>query len=519
MSTYEVESYSISTLGQLLDRYSYRGAGYSQGKSHLSYFDDYLTAIGARTIVIEHSYTDRDYLEDYVAYYARCHASYDRRCARLHFFSAQFEKDAIERMLEAHEATLDQFRSSYLGFMVVRPLPSTVIGRTCLVTYGNIGRDRAFPSAGIYKANLLGVPLAVCSLPFQEQDTDVAACATSALWSVFNATGRLFQHSIPSPAEITKASAASQRPANRTLPAFNGLSAAQMADGIRSVGLEPSYVGVANLDLLLVGATAYLRAGIPALLLGEIIEAIPGSPQLSRGHHAIALAGFSLPKGPARAFTGTNGTLFSATSIIRLYAHDDQVGPFSRIVVHAGAAHPLLTSWPDKNKTRGHVYFRPEILLVPLYHKIRVPVQSIISIVVSLDEWLEPARLAGIIQLKQRIEWDVGLIEIAQLKAFIHGDKDIIPDFRARALRDDMPRYLWQIDASCDGVRRFSILLDATDLLQGGNVVGVLPYDKNACLAVAALARNPAVSNYIKSTGNRGLETIVKWFADNAAQL
>ena len=32
----------------------------------------------------------------------------------------------------------------------------------------------------------------------------MAACATSALWSLFQKTAKIFQHSIPSPVEITK---------------------------------------------------------------------------------------------------------------------------------------------------------------------------------------------------------------------------------------------------------------------------------------------------------------------------
>jgi hypothetical protein len=519
MSTYEVEDYSVSNLGLLLDRYSHQAMGYSQGKSHLSYLDDYLSFLGATAILVEHPYTDRDYLEDYVAYYARCHASYERRCARLHFFSSKLGQDVIAKVIASDDAAIQLLKSSYLGFIVVRPLPSTVIGRSCLVTYGNKVRERAFPPARIYKVHILGIELSVSSLPFQEQDTDVAACATSALWSVFNATGHLFQHSIPSPAEITKAAAASQRAVSRTLPALNGLSAEQIADAIRSVGLEPLYIGVTNLDLLLVSASAYLRARIPPLLLGAIIEAIPSTTAREVGLHAIALAGFSVPKGPPRPYIGTNGTLFSAGSIIRLYAHDDQVGPFSRIVVDPAASRPLLTSWPDQNGIRGHTFFDPKILLVPLYHKIRVPVASVISTIVSLDEWLEPARLAKIIPLAERLEWDLALIEIADLKAEVHGDRTIIEGFRMSALRDDMPRYIWRVGASSGASKQFTLLVDATDLLQGGHVAGVLPYSRDTCLAVAALAKNPAVSNYIKSTGNRALEMIVKWFADHTASI
>jgi hypothetical protein len=182
----------------------------------------------------------------------------------------------------------------------------------------------------------------------------------------------------------------------------------QMADAIRSVGLEPLYISAKNLELLLIGATAYLRAKIPCLLMGAIHECIPGSPARRLGHHAIALAGFGQPKGPAVSY---DSTLFSAPSTTRLYAHDDQVGPFSRIQIDRTQPHALLTSWIDRNKLRGNVFFEPEILLVPLYHKIRVPITSVISTIVALDRWLETARQATVLSLAHQIEWDIVLTE------------------------------------------------------------------------------------------------------------
>jgi hypothetical protein len=56
----------------------HRGLGYSEAKSHLSYFDEYFSTVGAKMILTENPYTDRDYLENCAAYYARCDAGYDR---------------------------------------------------------------------------------------------------------------------------------------------------------------------------------------------------------------------------------------------------------------------------------------------------------------------------------------------------------------------------------------------------------------------------------------------------------
>jgi hypothetical protein len=50
------------------------------------YLVRYLTAVRARTIIVEHEYIDGDYLDDYAAFYAKSFAKYPRWCKRLHFF-------------------------------------------------------------------------------------------------------------------------------------------------------------------------------------------------------------------------------------------------------------------------------------------------------------------------------------------------------------------------------------------------------------------------------------------------
>jgi hypothetical protein len=54
-----------------------------------------------------------------------------------------------------------------LGFIVVKPLPSTVIGRTCLVTYARSEKNRVYPSTQVYDVHMFGIKFQVDSLPFQ----------------------------------------------------------------------------------------------------------------------------------------------------------------------------------------------------------------------------------------------------------------------------------------------------------------------------------------------------------------
>ncbi|WP_373852305.1 hypothetical protein [Bradyrhizobium sp.] len=505
----EVRTYNPSVLGTLLNELSHKQALDATTKPHLSYLQDYLRDIGARTIVVETPYTDRDYLEDYAAYYARCHEQYGRRCSRLHFFSSSFDQALIDRAIVGDKTCVSQLQGNYLGFIVVKPLPSTVIGRTCLVTYARLEGSREYPATREYKVHLFGIELSVRSLPFQEQDRDVAACATSALWSVFNETGHIFQHNIPSPAEITNAAAESRRVMSRALPAGSGLTAEQIADAIRSVGLEPGYIKAENIDLLLISATAYLRAGIPGILLGALIrQKNKRSRPVELGLHAVALAGYGRPEGKPVQY---GSTLFSATGSTRLYAHDDQLGPFSKLIVDRNKFPGLLSSSASE---RTGIRFSPQTLLVPLYHKIRVPVEAVISAIAALNGFVEATRQAIVVPLDKPVVWDIQLVSNADLKREVYGNGAILGEFRRKALLEDLPRYMWRASAEVGGSRLFDLLFDATDLLQGGHFTTGIPYSKETCMKIASLARVPR--GILSRSSNRVMAMALNWFTENA---
>lgn len=263
---YSVVEYRIKNLRRILGDSPDIDASALEDKLHLVYFEEYFAALKAKTIVVETEYIDRDFLEDYAGYYVRCFTKYRRKCRRLHFFNLAFSEKDFEAVLSGSptQITPDILDDAYLGFVVVKPLPQTIIGRTCLKTYADDGR-RHYSSTQVFTANLFGIQLKIQTLPFQEQDSVVAACATSALWSVFHASGSLMQHNIPSPVEITRKATSLLPLETRSLP-NRGLTPAQMAYAIRGVGLEPFLVDATNLSALKRTAHAYLRGGLPLLL-------------------------------------------------------------------------------------------------------------------------------------------------------------------------------------------------------------------------------------------------------------
>jgi hypothetical protein len=95
----------------------------------------YLADLGAQTVLVEDQYFDRDYLSEFAAFYCTSSAGYPNVCRRLHYFSAAFDRSALERAIADDSDARGLLEKSYLGFIVLRPIPGTPFGRTVLTWY------------------------------------------------------------------------------------------------------------------------------------------------------------------------------------------------------------------------------------------------------------------------------------------------------------------------------------------------------------------------------------------------
>jgi hypothetical protein len=478
-------------------------------KHHIGYLHGFLDKIDCRAILVEDHYVDRDYLEDFAAYHVRAFYPYRRHCARLHFFGMQLKEDDITKLIRSDPDAIarEALQDAYLGFVVIKPLPFTVVGRTCLRTYPNDPPDeRRYPVAYDERVNLFGIELTVRTLPFQEQDRDVAACASSALWSVFHATGKRFQHAIPSPVQITNIATQRSGYDERVLPNQNGLNSRQIADAIRAVELEPCTIGLCsradasgkparagNRDILLkIAAAAYLRAGIPCVLLSCTHERLSGDKRRELGNHAMALTGYRMPEAEPVAY-GDAQILFDASRINRLYAHDDQVGPFARMGFRADGG--LATSQVNSHDKRDRIVAEPTHLMVPLYHKIRIPFQQVLRLAFQIDRMIETIRNVGGVSppSDDRIVWDLELTTLEDYRARLRAS-DLAPEAKLAALVAQMPRFIWRLAAADKvGAPLFDLLFDPTDLLQGRLFLRAVGYRQASLdsLMFAMIANDP----------------------------
>ena len=437
-------------------------------KRRAVYLTNYLTRLNTRLIIVEPAYIDAGYLDDYAAYYVKCFKTYDRRCKRIHFFSEEFSVTDFLRIIDGKtsKAVRKKFSDSYLGFVVARPLPDAIIGRTVLKTYDDDNGRRNYSCIREYKANLFGIDLKVDSLAFQEQDTVMAACATVALWCAFNKTRDLFNSPAPTPAEITRA--ANRLVYNsRSIPS-HGLNVQQMTNVIQHVGLEPEVIKVSDTTPFVSLVYSHLKWGLPVILAVEIVG-LEEQPL----KHAITLVGYSERKDPVRDYEVKLGKVEACPPMVglridRLFAHDDRIGPFLRLDIemrNPTEKNPipvvLRPKWPtdasnSKNKKSPAIY--PLTVIVPVYHKIRVTFQDVEKLLLKFTEVLR------LIQPKKSIEWDLHLTTTNEYKSLIKGDATIPQSVKRRVLLEAKPKYFWRAVLTFDKAKTLELLADATDM-------------------------------------------------------
>ena len=95
-----------------------------RARRQVEYLRCYLTDLGAKTVVEEPQYFDRDYLAEFSAFYATSSKGYSNVCRRLHLFAIE-EREVRRRVYEAlagDSVSLAMLNAAYLGFSVIRPL-------------------------------------------------------------------------------------------------------------------------------------------------------------------------------------------------------------------------------------------------------------------------------------------------------------------------------------------------------------------------------------------------------------
>ncbi len=480
----QILPYSDSNLADALAN-KYTPSEVIASKKHFRYLIDYLgrSGLNAQTIVIEDDYISKDFLHDFASYYALCFERYSKFCKRVHFFSTSITTEKFQAVILGNEEDHKEFWEKYLGFIVVKPIPVTVIGYSILKTYSNSQdiNDRNFWGIRKYKMHFFGNEIEFASLAFQEQDSVLAACATTAIWTMLNKASVDFYTILKSPSQITKDADNVSPDGSRLFP-NKGLSLLQICQAILNSGLvsevkQPDYslkntkgeevAKVVSNRYLKKILSAYSSIGIPIILVIKV----PNDDSYSL--HAITVLGFK-QKVPVSIVPKTEIT-WLADNIEKFYAHDDQWGPFVRIEFKDDAE--IETPWTVFHPQNLPTYTTN--IVVAVYPKIRISYEDIEAIVLGLDTIFT---LFFSNKIVYDLAWDIKIDFSENHKSCLKQSSLDNGDKLSR-LTKSQPKYLWIATCFIGEFKILEFTFDATDVVNGmigKDLISYLPDDIKA---------------------------------------
>lgn len=468
------------------------------------YLARYLSQLGTRTIVVEHHYIDRHFREEYDLYHSRLLVPPPTHCRRFHFFSRDLDSAGLSNQLEkalADKAAVEKDLSGvYLGFVVLRPLVHAPIGRSILRHLTN-EPERDISATVRVTAHLAGLELIVRGTAFQQQDREVGACATVAVWMAMSVAARLDGSRAPSPAFIAKAAARTAGLEGRVLPS-RGLTLGQVTDAIRACGFDPEvFRPTENVPVFVHQLHCYLRSGMPVVLV--VAEDLHTTDA-----HAVTVVGYKF--GPTRPELEYGLVPTRSRKIEKLYVHDDRLGPYARAelvpeYLPPDPAYPDDPAKPERPPTPGLLsvsirqddreeqegLMRIRHAIVPVYPRLRLPAEELFAISSRYVDLIENAG-AGYGAESETFFVRAGsyLDELCRLHATFQVQ---LPDTGlGRFLRDlTLPRWTcvnrWW---SAEGAPLADFLLDSTDILHDVDraVLAVVVFDDRLRPALTELA-------------------------------
>jgi hypothetical protein len=454
---------------------------YEQPHRQLQYVAAYVERLGAKAVLIEQSYIDRDYIDDHNSFYGSSLTDPTNRCQRVHFFS--LDPVALQKAFKDIRAIAfangrDKYDSasgqlsdrSYLGFTVIKPLRGSPVGRTVLRHCPELGKGgenvRDFSCTRYYSTHVGGVELRVKGLAFQQQDLGVSACATTALWSAISKATDFEQLKVPTPASITMLASRYSLPHGRAMPS-EGLSLDQMCQAVEGVGLAPLLYNTSEFAT----ARRYIHTAVRSSLSAVLIL------EENDSRHAVTLTGMRIDEN-AEASWILPGVNDASRVVKAAYVHDDRHGPYVRanLVNHMGKAVVELETNAKKPERWGLSH-----ILVPLHHKVRLAFGGVSQAEAFLAPKLQRLRqLTGEFDPLRPEDNPMTSAKSIQkatryLESLMMSEPKLTPDQIDSLINQvELSRYVGVVTFSADSFGRIEVVLDTTSTSKDVQVLCVI---------------------------------------------
>jgi hypothetical protein len=294
-----------------------------------------------------------------------------------------------------------------------------------------------------------------------------------------------------------------------------------MAHAIKSVSLEPFLIRVAEGKVLHAAIYSYVHARIPLILGIDLVEQKVGDRYERMGKHALAIVGYSLGALPAPL--SVSGLVLRSSRIDKIYVHDDQIGPFARMELDGNRVEvkfpgkpidhydSLSTSWKPEHGG-SDVRAIPDILLVPLYHKVRLPWDWALKQVTEFNEALvQFSTIEPNLQLLG-LEWDVYLTTVNEVREELRNSPSIEAETRFAAVTRAMPRFIWRATVARNEIPLIDVFFDATDINTSHGLIQVIFHD---ALVRDFIKNVSSVASIDTLPFERSVKNILHWVKEN----
>jgi hypothetical protein len=254
-------------------------------------------AHGVRSILVETRYIDADWRSEHARFYSTTYARYPSVAHRAHFFTTDLPDDLGD---------LSEVVDAYRGYSVLRPLPSSPVGRTMIAPPPEL--DSGTRCEAVEHVDVLGWHMKVRGMPFISQDAQYLRCAHADLWMVMRHAYLRHQLGRKLPAQVHDATMGGLI-VGRQVPS-EGLSVQQMLGGMSALGLSPAILPLPQSEA---ESAANGILGLFDILCRYVNSNI--APLVSSGTHVWMIVGY------VRKPSGGHPNL-------TLYRHDDAAGPY-----------------------------------------------------------------------------------------------------------------------------------------------------------------------------------------------
>ncbi|MBI5538549.1 MAG: hypothetical protein HY951_00690 [Bacteroidia bacterium] len=326
-------------------------------------------------VFIESPYVDKVYRDSYYNYFSS-KLNHDKKdCIRISLFNSEIKFNDFR-----DNSTIDELKNKFLGFIVIRPTPPSIIGRSVITP--EAFKKNSFKSRLInVKTTVNYVKMKVRGFPHSSQDTETITCAETTIWSCLEYFGTEYpEYKTILPSQITNV--LSKVAFERQLPSI-GLNVRQISSALKEFGFgskiysSRDYNGNMWPDFPVISST-YIESGIPLILILHKSQGA-GHAVLCIGHENLEKTHFDQLNVPK---TLNNIKVYDLDYIKKKFIIIDDNYP------------PYQSSYFDNpcqyyKNTVFHNY-RIEYIVVPLYPKIYLDAfeaKNFVYDLISLSPW------------------------------------------------------------------------------------------------------------------------------------